>query len=328
MGVRGGASDVALIAPPPLLAMEERCVSWTLAGFDEAINSPRCNQTLHLSGGRSIGFAEYGDPNGFPLLCCHGYPASRYEPAQLAESTFRLIAPDRPGYGLSTAFAHQNIAAWASDARALLDHLSIDQTAVWGHSGGAPYACAVAAAFPARATGLLLTSAMAPAVPGSRAGWRLGLLSMLGRNALARAALLAPAQFLWRRRSLGGAMVLLRPLWAPTIKSKAELAALDDDRLRMHMKIIREAVLRTGAGVEYDARLYAKPSGVRLGDISAPTLMWHGEEDEIVPFRSTGVYRAEITRLSIHIVPRQGHYSLVPECWSEIETKIRDHFGC
>jgi pimeloyl-ACP methyl ester carboxylesterase len=325
--MRGGSSDVALIAPHAPTSNGRVCVSWTLTGFEEAINSPRSNQTHRLSDGRSMSFAEFGDPTGFPLLCCHGYPASRYEAGQLSGTSFRLIVPDRPGYGRSDAHALSSIAAWASDAGALLDHLSIDRFAVWGHSGGAPFACGVAAAFPSRVVGLLLTSAMAPATSRSR-GWRLRLLSILGKNALARAVILAPAQLLWRSKSIGTVMVLLRPLWALTIKSKAELKSLNDDRLRMHMQIIREGVLRTGAGVEHDARLYAKSWGVQLGKISAPTSLWHGEEDEIVPYESTGAYRTEITQLVTHLVPQQGHYSLLPHCWSEIEFDIRDRFRC
>ena len=34
---------------------------------------------VKLSDGRSIGYAEYGDPQGRPVLYFHGLPSSRFE---------------------------------------------------------------------------------------------------------------------------------------------------------------------------------------------------------------------------------------------------------
>jgi hypothetical protein len=37
----------------------------------------KTNQTLTLKDGRALGFAEYGDPQGKPILEFHGNPSSR-----------------------------------------------------------------------------------------------------------------------------------------------------------------------------------------------------------------------------------------------------------
>jgi hypothetical protein len=42
---------------------------------------------LTLHDGRTLGYAEFGDPAGVPLIYCHGHPGSRLEGSQ---------APRRP----------------------------------------------------------------------------------------------------------------------------------------------------------------------------------------------------------------------------------------
>src|SRR5437868_11568012 len=65
----------------------------------------RINQKFRLRDGRTLGFAEYGSAGGMPVVYFHGWPSSRLEPAAVAEVCtelqVRLIAPDRPGLGLS-----------------------------------------------------------------------------------------------------------------------------------------------------------------------------------------------------------------------------------
>ncbi len=61
--------------------------------------------TLPLGDGRRLGYAYYGRPDGEPVFYFHGHPGSRLEArfaAQAAAGTgLRVIALDRPGYGLS-----------------------------------------------------------------------------------------------------------------------------------------------------------------------------------------------------------------------------------
>src|ERR1700748_2811602 len=37
------------------------------------------SQTMTLPDGRTLGYSEYGHPNGYPLVYLHGYPSSRFE---------------------------------------------------------------------------------------------------------------------------------------------------------------------------------------------------------------------------------------------------------
>jgi pimeloyl-ACP methyl ester carboxylesterase len=61
--------------------------------------------TLLLGDGRRLGYAWYGQPDGEPVFYFHGHPGSRLE-ARFARQAaagagLRVIALDRPGYGLS-----------------------------------------------------------------------------------------------------------------------------------------------------------------------------------------------------------------------------------
>lgn len=67
-----------------------------------------------LSDGRKLGYSEYGAQRGLPVLGFHGTPGSRFmfrlvhEPAR--RLGLRIIAPERPGFGLST-FQHNRTLA-------------------------------------------------------------------------------------------------------------------------------------------------------------------------------------------------------------------------
>ncbi|KAI1740185.1 alpha/beta hydrolase [Xylaria scruposa] len=130
------------------------------------------SQTLELPDGRVLGFAEYGSPTGKPILFFHGFPSSRLEAAGILELVkrrdLRIIAPERPGFGLSTFNAQHRITDWPADVRALATQLGLARFAILGGSGGAPYALACARALPAET--LSAVGLLAPAAP-----WEAGI---------------------------------------------------------------------------------------------------------------------------------------------------------
>lgn len=112
----------------------------------------RDSQTLILPDGRTLGYAEYGLPTGTPLLYFHGFPSSRLEAyaidAIARRRRLRILALDRPGYGLSTPLPTRRIVDWPADVRCLAEHVGLARFAVLGVSGGGPYALACARALP------------------------------------------------------------------------------------------------------------------------------------------------------------------------------------
>ena len=126
---------------------------------------------LRLSDGRTLGYAQYGVPDGKPLFVFHGSPGSRLQVraahAPALARGIRIIAPDRPGLGLSTRLPGRQVADWPSDVRELADALNIARFAVIGVSGGGPYVAACAWGLPERITRAGIVSGVAPPAPGS-----------------------------------------------------------------------------------------------------------------------------------------------------------------
>src|SRR2546425_4598507 len=74
---------------------------------------PYNESVVVLPGGRSLGYAEYGDPDGDPVLWFHGTPGARKQiPPDINEEAaargFRVIPVERPGTGYSTPYTYEN----------------------------------------------------------------------------------------------------------------------------------------------------------------------------------------------------------------------------
>ncbi len=126
----------------------------------------KLNQTLELSDGRKLGFAEFGDLNGKPFFHFHGHPGSRYEILLYGDKPTKLglhvIAVDRPGIGLSDFKPKRKLLDWPDDIVELADHLCIDKFVVEGISGGGPYAAACAYKIPQRLECCAIVAGMGP----------------------------------------------------------------------------------------------------------------------------------------------------------------------
>jgi pimeloyl-ACP methyl ester carboxylesterase len=127
---------------------------------------PRVDDLLALPDGRSLAYAEFGDPDGRPVLFFHATPGYRRNPwatdAELRSAGVRLIAPDRPGVGRSTPQPHRRLLDWPDDVRHLADALGLERFAVVGFSNGGPHAAACAYKFGPRVSGTALGAPLPP----------------------------------------------------------------------------------------------------------------------------------------------------------------------
>jgi len=64
------------------------------------------DSTLNLPDGRTLGYADLGEPDGPLVVHFHGAPSSRLEVAayddEFRQRGVRVVSPERPGYGLSS----------------------------------------------------------------------------------------------------------------------------------------------------------------------------------------------------------------------------------
>jgi pimeloyl-ACP methyl ester carboxylesterase len=93
---------------------------------------------------------------GAPLLLLHGWALDRsaWAPQRVLAGRFRLILPDRRGFGRSTA--PPDVAAETADLLAICDMLGIGRAVLVGMSQGGRVALQFALAHPDRVAGLIL----------------------------------------------------------------------------------------------------------------------------------------------------------------------------
>ena len=82
-------------------------------------------ETFRLNDGRLLGFAEYGEPGGSPVLAFHGIPGSRltfaFADGAARRLRLRVISPERPGIGLSSPLPQRTILDWPGLRETLVD---------------------------------------------------------------------------------------------------------------------------------------------------------------------------------------------------------------
>ncbi|CAB4689382.1 MAG: alpha/beta fold hydrolase [Actinobacteria bacterium] len=124
------------------------------------------DRTLVVPGGHQVACAEYGAPDGSPVLYLHGAGSNRLEGAAFDAPAraqgIRLVALDRPGRSLPLPPTASPL-AYAAEVAAVADHLGIGRFVVAGQSNGGMFACAVAHALGDRVSAVVPINPTVPA---------------------------------------------------------------------------------------------------------------------------------------------------------------------
>lgn len=269
-------------------------------------------KTIRLPGGRSIGYDEYGTPLGPPVFLFHGNPGSRLDAlyagrAALDSLPVRLIAPDRPGIGLSDPQPHRQIADWPADVNQLADALGIERYAVIGGSTGGPYALACARLSPERITAAGVISSLAPpdGLPETRPVGTARMYFKLAR----RVPPLCRAQLWLMAKGLNDPARLVRE--ATKAMPAPDRALLAEPEAQHALLASLAEGLRTPAGLAQDAALAARPWGFALQKIALPVHIWHGEADGNSPIAAAHYLAQIIPNSLLRILPEEGHFSML-----------------
>jgi pimeloyl-ACP methyl ester carboxylesterase len=283
------------------------------------------DQEHRLPDGRALAYCEYGVPDGIPVFNFHGLPGSRIDTRIIGDvarsAGLRLIATDRPGIGRSDPVrGKRTYSGWAHDVASLADALGIERFSVVGYSCGGPYALAVAAALPERVDRVGLVSSVAPSeMPGYRKGLgptdkAMTVLSRympwLARFFVGRAVKEA------RRRPDKFGEELDRDL-----RAEPDRALLDRGLRAAVVELFRECTRNGPAGMVEDYAVWARPSGIRLDAIKAPTGLWHGDADSTVPIEHSRWLASKIPGAQLIVLPGAGHLH-TPERWREMTAAL------
>ena len=281
--------------------------------------SDRHNQVLNLKSGRTIGFAEYGKVEGYPLIFCHGTPGSRFGHYGLDQfslaSNIRLIVPERPGYGLSQPYEWTyRVSGWASDLKCLLAALSVERFSIIGFSNGGAYALATASAMPDQIESLTLISSTAPIenLP-TLAGMRpqnLAMLNMVQNNiAMLRQQLSGMA------KNPELAYLALRDSYQDVDQQYLNNSHVN----RLIRKDLNTALSAGINGLIDDLVAYAKPWELDLSSIHVPVDLWHGMADGNAPMVMADYLTQVLPECTSHLMANEGHISITQH-WSDILT--------
>lgn len=288
-------------------------------------DAPAPHDFLPLSDGRVLSFASYGDPDGTPAFYFHGFPGSRLE-ARLIDGTarnrgVRLLALDRPGYGGSDFQEGRTLLDWPRDVAAAAETLGLGRFAVIGASGGGPYALACARTIPDR---LLVTAVVCGLGPLEMPG------ALQGMMPLNRAGIALARRAPWIARPLFG---LLAPLFrghpgffvrhlARHVSAPDREFLADPGNRETFAATFREAFRQGSRGPAWDARLYTSPWPFRIEEISTKVMLWHGEQDVVVPPAMTRRVAGALPDGHATIHAGDGHFTVAIGRASEVFDRL------
>ena len=252
-----------------------------------------------LSDGRDLGYAIYGNPNGYPIFYFHGFPGSRIEgkmfDEKMKDSPYALYALDRPGIGNSSQHKERTLLTWADDMVEFANKLNIDRFTVLGISGGGPYALACAYKIPSnRLIASIVISGMGP-LNGNKKNFEPLLRFGLTLSKISR------LMFRFIYRLIFYSLLKTEKKATRTVK-RMILEMSPDEQAHFSSGNLLEIFIADNyygyvqghLGSAQDVEIYARPWGFKLEEIpkAIPIMLLHGEKDGIVPVE-IGKYVAE-----------------------------------
>jgi pimeloyl-ACP methyl ester carboxylesterase len=284
---------------------------------------------LKLPDGRRLCYAEYGDPNGQPIFVFHGNPNSRLLWEVIPGSPFlsdvRLIAPDRPGFGL-TDFVEgvTTVINWPNDIAALADSLGIQKFTVFAPSGGGPFALVCAWKIPERLNAVGIFASVGPFVPETE------------KN------LAAPIRTLWAKAPKFPRLFKLQMkifAWLaikyPKIYIKMVLKEFGETDKKVYKRLNMAKLLQPdrnegyrqgGIGSWYDAMIPGNWP-IPLSEIKTKVYLWQCEEDISVP-KAMGQYLFEkIPNCEANIIKEGGHFWIFEHLSEMLEKLVNNNDG-
>jgi pimeloyl-ACP methyl ester carboxylesterase len=271
--------------------------------------------------GRTIGYAEFGDPAGFPVVLLHGLGDSRLtrhpDDARTASLGARLITVDAPGIGLSDPVRLRTQEAAAERVLPVLDALGIERFAVLGWSAGGPRALAVASRWPDRVSAVGVAAGFGPL---DRPEFQACVTREM-RQGTAMFRLLP-----WTTRVFAGPLArdLGKDPRAGFEKhfgkdtSPADRALLADPALAdVFYAGARESARQGPVGLAQEMLLLTRPWGFRPEDVRVPVRLWYGTDDRIVSPETGRLLATLLPDAELTEFPGEGHMALFAH-WTEL----------
>jgi pimeloyl-ACP methyl ester carboxylesterase len=268
--------------------------------------------TVTLRAGRTLEYAELGDPDGVPVLFHPGSPGTAQQGLVVADGArehgVRLISVSRPGYAGSTV-SPPGLTPAAADSLELADLLGLEEVVVMGISGGGPFALALAALAPDRVSRVEVLGG-----PGEHSEVLPELLDEEDRRAieLAGSGDVAGATAIlmsWCEKNLGPIQGLAPEEFHLAMQRMAppEPGWLDEHPdLRVHFEEDFRRAIERFDGFVRDNLSWLAHWDFDLGAVASRVHLVHGESDGMVPRAHGDWLAARLPQGEQHVVPG-GH---------------------
>lgn len=290
------------------------------------VETKTANQILMRSG-RKLEVREYGDPQGHAAFFFHGLIGSHHQASYIADEAkrcgLRIIAPNRPGVGMSEFVRRTSPLESVADVEDVAQALGLDDFSVIGISGGTPHALAVLHRLHARVRTATLISGMGPMrLRGALEGMdhrRRALLELGARfpRLALRTFEKAAARF---QKSPESLLDRLITTWCAADQRLFTRRDIYDLFLRDLHQVFTDGNGAIGLSEELGMYRYR---GLSLGDLPRDkgVTLWHGLEDIIVPPAMTWKLARALPNSEAHFVPG-GHFMAV-DVAPEIIARLR-----
>ncbi len=289
------------------------------------METDKTSQTIKLQDGRKLGFAEYGNPEGTPVMFFHAGMTCRLGADGLAEKgqelglSVRIVAPDRPGIGLSDYQPERTLLDWPDDVAQLADTLGLGKFAVLGVSAGGPHAIACAHKIAERITHAVISSCGGPFdIPGIQKGmdrmnWTLFFLArripFLARLMLNQTVALAkrdPARYSQQvAKSMPAVADRTAFLETPEMGSRFAAEVIENHRQGPRGELQEMSIL-------------GHAWNIPLQEITVPVHLWHGEDDANAPVAMGRYVASAIPTCQARFILGEGHLSVAIKYMDEM----------
>ncbi len=284
---------------------------------------------VDLADGRHLDVLVVGPEHGRPLVFHYGTPSAAVPFPPMVDAVtrrgLRLVVYSRPGCGESTPQPGRRVADAAGDTAAVLDALGAGDFVTLGWSGGGPHALACAALLPDRCAGAASIAGVAP-LGAADLDWLAGMgpenvdefgAAVRGEEALTRylaeqAAGLVSIDGTQVAEALGG------------LASEVDRGELTGEFAEFMAATFRGAISRGIAGWRDDDLAFVGDWNVPL-DRAGGVAVWQGGEDRMVPYRHGEWLATHLPQARAHLLPAEGHLSLVVGRFAEIVDDLLSH---